>query len=660
MATAGRGISKAVAWPYDAVLNNYGVMVGDPDRGVRSAGIESEKTNDLGAVQPTEFSYGSLDPRTGSITHYDEMALGYGQRVQKRAQGDQRYRYTINANLGCGIWQKGPLLTSVSPTSHDTQPVNRSFEMGGAFFWLNGRYVYKRDAAGVVTQSVDFGVGKIAKDVAVFWSNGGAQAYAYVAMGDSDVMWRFDGTNWVAHATMTARALLVIGRNIWRAHDRNKITLCNLDADPWVEANWAAPNSYYVGERNYVINRLIAAPGGEMIVLKEDQPWIFDLEDLDRPLYPYLHATPDPSGGEAAGAFVNDNYVSYGKGTYKITPDLGLDTIGVDKLLDNDSPVRGRVTAYAGFNTWYMFAGLYNDDDDTSYLMQHGSIVIEDDEERTVEAWHGSLTTPLVGVRITMLSITTVSAPAGHSLLVMGLSDGTLRHFVLSCTANPAACDEYRYSLSDGEVYLPLWTAGFDANQKALREMTVSSLNFSVTEYVEVDYKLDPSDAAYATMPAVFDSGITESVQFDFGTYSTIVDWRVRLRSTTTEISPLVRGIDLAWQMHTDFRRIRTLAVLAADGLVDREGKGLRYGAEAIVSFLRTAHDAIAGFPATFPDGDEGYYKVIGWRDVLAWDRRDERWRSAVQLQLAEVMSDTSSGADWNGKFHWNGEVNWG
>jgi hypothetical protein len=653
--------SVAEPFPYDILVNRYGLMCGDPERGVKSTGIAGEKPDDLGQVTPTTFSYGSLNPRLGAITPYRAMPRGMGLRMQESAE-DGQYRYTVNANLSCGVWQKGPDLATISPSSHDNLPVTRSWEMGGAFYWINGRYALKMDSAGVVTVSKDFGVGKVALDAVTFWSNAGSQSYAYVAMGDADNIWRFDGTTWTqAAGTLRARAFAVVGRNIWKAHDRNKITLCNLDADPFIEANWAAPNSYYVGSRDYQINRLIVMPGGELVALKEDGPWVFDLEELDRPLYPFMKFVADSTGGEAFGTWGNNSYVSYGKSSYEMDPGLGIDPMGIDRLTNNDTPVRGRVTAYYGHEAFTLYAGVYNEDTGNSYLCLYGGWQPgEDGGSQLVKAWHGSITQAFVGLRITMLVGTSVSAPANHKKLVIGLSDGTLRTFVLPCVANPVGCSSYRWSTADGEVYLPTWTATFDANSKALRQINVAAYNFSSANWVEVYYRTDPDAPTYTALGDVFNSGIEEAVHFDFGKYATLVDWKVLLRSSATTSCPQVRGMGVHYQLHTEFRRIRTASVLAADGLLNRRGQALRWDAQRIVEILRQAHDSPAGVPMVWPDETANYYKIIGWREVLAWDRAAESWRSAIEITAGEVIDDTPPHAFWNGKYNWDGTARWG
>jgi hypothetical protein len=304
------GLPVAEPWPYDVVVNEYGLMCGDPDKGVRSREMSSEKPDDLRQVTPTDYTYGALNPVFGSISSYGPMPLGMGQRFQK-GLNDPRYLYTINANCSCGVWQKGPALGSISPSGRDTTaPVKRFFSIGSYFCWTNGRYVFKMDAAGVVTQAFDFGAGKAATDVVVFWSNSGSQAYAYIAMGDGTKIYRTgDAVTFTQHATLEAIAFVEQGQNLWRAHDRNRLSLVDINSDPWVAANWSSLNTFYIGDRNYTITRL-ALQANLIVVFKTDQPYVFDTENGDRPLYRHLRFQPDTEGGEAMGHWLNDVYVT--------------------------------------------------------------------------------------------------------------------------------------------------------------------------------------------------------------------------------------------------------------------------------------------------------------------------------------------------------------
>jgi hypothetical protein len=640
------GLPVADPHPYDAVVDGYGVMTGDPDKGLKHRDITGAEPDNLASVAPTDYSYGALNPKFGAITSYGPMPLGMGQRFQKEI-GDPRYYYTINANLSCGLWQNGGEMVDLSPAGKENAAVEFTFEIGAFFCWLNGRYAYTMDSGGVVTQRHDFGAGKAATDVKVVWVNSGSQSYAYVAMGDGTKIWRTgDGITYTQHATLEAISFEVVVDKLYRAHDRNKISSCELAADPWTAANWSAANEFYIGERTYPIVQL-ALQGGVLVVIKQDQPWVFDIENLARPLAPHLSFLPGADNGKQVGAYINDLIVAYGQSLFKISPDLAIDPIGTEELVQNESPVKGRSTCFAGHERFYMYSGLYNDDTGYSYLMQYGGWIDTEKGPERVDVWHGSLSLAYQK-RMTTMARTAVSAPTGHLKLVIGFSDGTLTMMVLSCQANPLGCGHYRWSQAEGEVYLPTFTGKFDSDEKPLRTASVAGMNLSPDNAVELDYKLSPTDVAWTEIAGGrFDAVPIKDIDFPEGTHAVLADFRVRLIPTANTDTPRVRGLGILYQLHTDLKQLFLLDVLCADGLVDREGGALQYGAKEIRSILKTARANITGVEVTFPDEETRMVKVIGWEEGLAWDRRDEGWRSAVRLTCTEVSVVENTGFYW-------------
>src|SRR5206468_783711 len=107
-------------------------------------------------------------------------------------------KYALGADMSVSNqWIKGPDVTTFTPATVDaTNGANRSFELNGTFYVLNGRYCLQRVSDASFTVAQDFGAGQVATDAAVFYSAGaGGGQYAYVAMGDSCAVWRA-GPTW--------------------------------------------------------------------------------------------------------------------------------------------------------------------------------------------------------------------------------------------------------------------------------------------------------------------------------------------------------------------------------------------------------------------------------------------------------------------------------
>ncbi len=90
----------------------------------------------------------------------------------------------------------------------------------------------RRDDDTNATAVQDLGVGKIAKDVAVYAPNSGSTTYAYIAMGDADNIWRYDRATATQHASLKATALCVRGTDLHRALNTNQVSTVDTNSDP--------------------------------------------------------------------------------------------------------------------------------------------------------------------------------------------------------------------------------------------------------------------------------------------------------------------------------------------------------------------------------------------------------------------------------------------
>jgi hypothetical protein len=321
--------------------------------------------------------------------------------------------------------------------------------------------------------------------------------------------------------------------------------------------------------------------------------------------------------------------------------------MGLEELLENDTPVRGKMTCFLGHSDFYLFGGVYNEDTGTSYLMQFGGWVAGDDGQwQRVDAWHGSLSEGYPA-KMTAMASTTFTAPTNHLRLVIGFSDGTVVSSVLPCTVNPAGCDQYRWSTAEGQIYLPTFTGKFESNIKPLRNVVLSGLVLDPDNYAEFDYKLSPSATSWEVLPGLFNVLPNKTIAFPEGSTTVLADFRVRLTSNAETASPQVRGLGVTHDLHTELRQVRVIDVLCADGLVDREGGPLAYGAVGIREILQEAHDIPGGVVVVTADEEARMMKIVGWREVMAWDRRLETWRSAVRLTLNDVSAVDRVGFYW-------------
>src|SRR5262245_29983775 len=347
------------------------LLYADQDAAKRGANLLSDKPEDQANVVPTAYGEDARSPILGRNSTWETLHFGIGLRTEPR-EGRQsgRYRYSMaaDASIAQRPAMPGPDIRTFTPVVKDAQPVNRFFELGGQLYWLNGRYLVRRVDDSNSTNVQDLGAGKKALDVAVFGPNSGTAVWAYVAMGDADNFWRFDGTTATQHASLRARAFCVRGNDLHRAVDVNQISTVSVDSDPWLVANWAPENQWYIGDRSSPITRIVAhsngsvGPGGTSFPVVYKTDGVYSVNDAgdDQQYLPFLKAAPLADNGEAAGAFGNDIYVRMGETLWKLDPSMRGDEAGPEKYGTVDPLLQGRITAFAGHSSFHAYAGLYN------------------------------------------------------------------------------------------------------------------------------------------------------------------------------------------------------------------------------------------------------------------------------------------------------------
>ena len=637
-------------WPKSCLLAGTGLMLGHADPKT-DALIVYEKPPDQGQVAPSDFGEQAENPIFGSAQPYNSLALGFGLRTQ-RAFDDERYYYTLNADVSGGAWVKGPSLTTGTPATRDaTNGITRAFEMGGNLYFLNGRYVLVRSSDSTFAVSKDFGAGNAGVDAVAFHSNGAAARLAFVAMGDSTNLWYFDAatttTTWTQHASLKARAFAVAGKQLFRFHSTNTASLVDTDADPTVAANWSALNSFPVGSKDYGVTRVAVLPsttapsGFSLAVLKQDGIFTIDADGEDHELFPFLRLAPSATNGEPLGYWLNDAYVGYGSAFYRLSGNGTLEQVGPELVAENDSPVKGRITAACGTD-YGLYAGLYNPDTGASYLVFFQGRFREENGQR-VPVWHGSITAAFSGKSITLLHKSAIGAPTGHSRLWLGFSDGTHAVFTLPCVPNPAGCSAYGFSTDDGYVYLPTAHFRFPSAEKAMQAVSVTAPNLSTSNYAQFQYRTAGS-GAYTALGTDFNTGVRQEVEFPTSTSAILLDPLVVLKSTSTSASPQITQVAIKQQLRTPLRDTFTFYVLAEDGLRSYDGTPLRLTADQIVEAVESAVDTAGSVAFVGPDETSMQIACVTRRKVMAWDRPNKKYRAALAVTAVQTTRNVIYG----------------
>lgn len=622
------GARRRAPWPYDLKLMGAGLMLGRPrgQDGRPGDQLVITETEDLSKVAPTTFEYGATDPEGNRVQPYDDFSLGFGLQTQD-AFVDRRYGHTLNADVSVpGLWLKGPGITTFTPATTDaTNGVTKGFDLGANTYALVGRYALLRVSDASWSVSKDFGIGIRGRDVETFHSNALAAQLAVVAI-DGAADWHFDGTTWTQFATFTSLAYAAVGRELYRASDVNLVSKVNTNADPTNEANWTAANAFRVGDKASPITRMFVTATGVLVIVKTDGIYSLDGAGQDIRYFPFLRPAPHPDAGKGGGAFLNDLYLPFRQGLYRLAPDFVLQEAGPERQHDTAFLAGVRTTAFQGHDDLHAYAGVTDETD--GYLMKLLPSGV----------WHGPVSLAFAGKRITALWKSTAGAPASHARLYLGFSDGSLGWFALPNTANPAADPAYPFSAADGRLRVPTFTGQLANDPKALFAVTVNGRKLDATNFVQLEYKTDPAAGAFTPLNGNFAKN-GERVTFPPDTSAVLAELEFVLKG-----APQVTGAGLHHLWRPVRRPVYTFTVLADDGLVRWDNVPLRTGRTEIRRVVEAARDTAGSTTLVLPDHTSVQATLTRLGQTQGWDDRTRQWRSGIQVRAVHYSQNALYG----------------
>ena len=625
-------------FPYHVVINGTGLLLGSP--GPNKPLLSSSKTQDISQVAPPDFSYGGISPINERGEPYESLVLGYGQRIQEKWQ-DFRYAAAQAVDLSVWPWCKGPQINTLTPASVDaTTGVRTFFELGTTLYCAQGRFVLRRDSDATWTVVRDFGAGVAVLNVTVFTSNFDGVQRAFVALSSGPAQYSSDGTVWTAMATFGALAFATIGREFWWAQDVNLLRKCDTNANPTLEANYTSLQ-FRAGDKSSPITALMVTAAGTLLISKTDGVYTLDQAGDDHQLFPFLKFAAEGNNGKAWGQFENNLYTSYGRNLLQIDSALSGNDVGPEKLVNNDSPVRGRVTAFAAVGTMFAYAALFNPDTLTGYLMKFGGwasqgLTPEQSAPAHIDAWHGSLSDPFVSRAIQALHVSTVGAPTGHTRTYLGFSDGSIGWIINPCVPDPAACSQYRFHVGAGHVDLPLWHGGYHASVKSLRHFAVTGEFLDANNYVTLEYKTELTQPTWTALSNVFDTPTYEMAPFPTTTSTVLAAFRVHLTNTAATASPLVSAVTIGHALRPKRYMQVELTILCSDGLVRRDNVPLRIGRRQIQRVIEAAVDTPGAVTCVLPDETVRELSFTDYSVAQSFDEIGRQWRGSLVVKAVE------------------------
>lgn len=629
-------------FPYHVKIGGVGLMMGrsTPPTSANPTPpmMTSSKVQDISQVQPPDFSYAGMSPLGDRDQPYESLVKGYGWSFQEGWK-DQRYAQASAVDLSVWPWCKGPQINVVTPAVVDAVTGPRAFfEIGTTLFLAQGRYILRRDSDAAWSVVKDFGAGVYVMNVATFTSNFDGIPRAWVALSSGRAQYSADGTTWTQMATFGALAFASVGREWWWADNTNRLRKCDTNADPTLEGNYTSLQ-FFVGDKSSLITALMVSAAGTLIVAKTDGLYTLNTAGEDRQLFPFLEFAAQTFNGYSWGQFENSLYTSYGTSLIKLDPDLGGSPVGTDKLINNDSPIRGRVSAFAPCGGMFAYAAIQDMDSGTGYLMKLGAWQSQDataTEAQHIDVWHGSISVPFVGNYIPALHVSTVAVPPNHTRTYIGFRNGSIGWFVNPCTPNPAACNQYRFHVGDGYVDLPTWHGGYHASVKSLRHLAVTGERLDANNYVTLDYKLDPRAVSYTPFGNNFDSATYEVAPFPSNASTTLAEFRVHLNNTAATASPLVSAVSIGHALRPKRYMQIELLILCSDGLVRRDGVPMRIGRRAIQNAVEQAVDQAGAVTCVLPDESVQELTFTDYAISQSFDEIGRQWRGSLTVKAVQ------------------------
>jgi len=645
--------AKRSPWPYHVVISGTGFLIGSQQAG--QPALVSVETASINQVAPPDYSYAGANPTNDREEPFQQMTLGFGLSVQEKWD-DQRYSAANAVDLSVWPWMLGPEINTVTPAGVDTtHGINKFFELGNVLYAANGTVVLKKAAGTTDTWSVAHTFAQPILDVCVFTSNyDGVQRAFFALAGGVVAAWTSDGTTYTAMATFTALAFTVVGKEFWWADDINRLRKLDTNADPTNEANYTSL-IFRTGDRSAQINALLVTGGGTLVVAKTDGLYTLDAAGNDRELFPFLRYADLPDNGKRWGTFENGLYVAYGNSLGRIDPDLSWTSVGPDDLSSNVTGMSGGVTAFAGVETMFAYAGLLDKDTNTGYLFKFGAWVamgVRGPRQSTlvtalgsqgtgepvhIDAWHGSVSIPFVGKAIQHLFVSQIGIAAGHTRTYIGFSDGSIGWMLNPCTPNPAGCSAYRYFVGDGWVDLPTWHAGYHASQKSLRHFSVTGPKLDASDYVTLEYKLNPTPSTpFTALAHTFNTPVYDRFKFPINASCTLAALRVHLHNTVATSSPLVSGVSLGHALRPQRIMEFQADILCADGLVRRDGVPIRMGRKQIQKLIEAAVDTPGAVNVTLPDETQQQLMFTEYSLMQSFDEIGRQWRGSLRIKACQ------------------------
>ena len=383
---------------------------------------------------------------------------------------------------------------------------------------------------------------------------------------------------------LKADSFLALGHELLRTSSDRGRPQVSRSTDGGSAATWTAGAP--IGDSAHAVTNLLPLDGAPYVVKTDGlfRAAQSGAAELEQPWQDHARS-PDRDNGQGAAAWRGALWLPLRDRLIRFTPGA-FAPVGPEMLADNDSPVRGRITACAG-DAHFLYAALRSEQGVT-YLLCY-------DAERG--AWH-----PLADLgRRECWHLWVSGLPGPNPRLYVGL-DGDIGAIILPRhSANPLHDAQCRFAAS-GELHLARFHGSPAARRTAFLGLVVDGARLGPEAHVDAAYRLDGA-GAHAPLGR-FATASGQRVDFGSAVAGTSIDLRLRLTSQSDRATPVIRAVTLAYAPRTGFKRVFDFQVRLADQLALRDGGRDRRTARDVKRALMAAAASELPVVLTTPDGE--------------------------------------------------------
>jgi hypothetical protein len=670
--TTRTALSKQRPWPYDAYIQSIPVIL----KPGKDDNLVGRKSKTLDATAPTTYDYGSQSPYKERTARFRDLSGGMGLG-RETLDPINRYNYAQRMDLSVnGKWILGPRFeTHIETVNAGAGAVRQIIQAlhGGVLtvFAICDNGVYRRTADGTWVASLTAATtpalpgGQLPR-VAVRFKGRYVAAIDALYLGVSNGnIWQYTGAAWIQAGAAAgpgdgasngeARYVAKVRDELWIAGDNWVVKTVS---DPLLRASYAGV--IWIGDQSSKISWIVDL--GDTLYIFKDNGHIYTVDtagnDID--LFPTIGGATSLYNGRNAASWLDRLWAPLGDTLIILDKQANLTTDGLDKLLDNTSPVRGKFVAGAGHNAWFMYEIYYNERLNTSYLVKHGSWVADNDarttsaDQKFLDVHHGAIAE--WNKEATSLQVVHNIHSTANDRLYVGFSDGTLAWCVLPLnTMDPTQDTACEFTGLTSYLYLPDHHAKFEADNKLWQGASVFGSYLGPNEYAQIEYKIyQDSLSAWTVLANTTTTSYTYSGQrLDFPSdnpvYSKILSLRVGLYKnpdlsiSPANISPVLEGIGVHESVRPSLSIEWTLNINASSFNAKRDGTMDRRRGSLIRDSLIELSRQIRNIQITFPSGSVEDVAILDYNE--SWRSRpgirDLEW--TIQMTFVQVATLTEN-----------------